>query len=413
MIWQDMVPINVRSLLKSPPRRRHPSRVFDIVPAWSGKLTGNVQVVILDEAHKIKNPSSQSHSSIRELHARFYVLRSATPMIKDAFDLKTLFDIILKQEMNKEWNKSSPTEQDENLFLQSECRSEYIQNPPDIMQGINNADNTNSIIILPEYLLPPTDRTTESDVEDTTINELNDHNDNAGENENNNTLGRLSNTRDHVGHNASVDGSEDNIVEVVMNGPDQSSNLGTLENFVKSNLDTKVGNKTPRAFICSRYDKKSEESDEDTVKNDVSDDNISNDDSLDDSNMGMDPSKVDVSELHFHIPTLAEGVAGRKGKRKEHPAVEEAASKKPRATGIAGSSKWTVTPKAWDDAKVPIITHELGHRYRQRLIIEDTSYRKAHHRYELVETVYVENPDKNEKEQANTDEAGLAEGLSQ
>ncbi|PCH00366.1 SNF2-related [Penicillium occitanis (nom. inval.)] len=133
MIWQDMVPINVRSLLKSPPRRRHPSRVFDIVPAWSGKLTGNVQVVILDEAHKIKNPSSQSHSSIRELHARFYVLRSATPMIKDAFDLKTLFDIILKQEMNKEWNKSSPTEQDENLFLQSECRSEYIQNPPDIM----------------------------------------------------------------------------------------------------------------------------------------------------------------------------------------------------------------------------------------------------------------------------------------
>jgi hypothetical protein len=105
---------------------------------------------------------------------------------------------------------------------------------------------------------------------------------------------------------------------------------------------------------------------------------------------------LDVSELNIHIPTLAEGVAERKGKRKEHRAVEEAPSKKPRATGIAGSSKWTVTPKASDDAKVPIITHELGHRYRQRLIIEDTSYRKAHHRYELVETVYVENPDKNE-----------------
>ncbi|KAF3395553.1 hypothetical protein DPV78_008692 [Talaromyces pinophilus] len=133
MIWQDMVPINVRSLPKSPPRRRHASRVFDIVPAWSGKLTRDFQVVIVDEAHKIKNPSSQSHSSTRELHARFYVLRSATPMIKDAFDLKTLFDIIFKQERSKEWNKSSPTEQDENLFLQSECRSEYIQNPPDIM----------------------------------------------------------------------------------------------------------------------------------------------------------------------------------------------------------------------------------------------------------------------------------------
>lgn len=122
---------------------------------------------------------------------------------------------------------------------------------------------------------------------------------------------------------------------------------------------------------------------------------------------------MDLSELNIHIPTLAEGVAERKGKHKEHPAVEEAPSKKPRATGIAGSSKWTVTLKAWDDARVPIITYELGHRYRQRLIIEDTSYRKAHHRYELVETVYVENPDKNETGQANTDEAGLAEGMSQ
>jgi hypothetical protein len=74
-----------------------------------------------------------------------------------------------------------------------------------LRQGINSVDNTNSIIILPEYLLPPTDRTTQSDVEDTTINELNDHNDNAGENENNNTLGRLSNTRDHVGCELNTD----------------------------------------------------------------------------------------------------------------------------------------------------------------------------------------------------------------
>ncbi|KUL90977.1 hypothetical protein ZTR_00668 [Talaromyces verruculosus] len=84
-------------------------------------------------------------------------------------------------------------------------------------------------------------------------------------------------------------------------------------------------------------------------------------------------------------------VMERKGKCKEQLAVEEAPSKKPRAKGVAGPSKWTVPLKAWNDPKVPVITHEL----------------------ELVEAVYIENPDKEKTEQADTDEAGLAEGMSQ
>jgi hypothetical protein len=110
-----------------------------------------------------------------------------------------------------------------------------------------------------------------------------------------------------------------------------------------------------------------------------------------------------AAKYNIHIPTLVEMAAERKGKRKAQPAVEM-----PQNVS-AESSKRPKIMKQWNDAKIPIIRHNFGHGYRQRVIVEDNSFTRCQLRYELAETVYVDEEDTTETGQTNTDAPEVAE----
>lgn len=113
--------------------RRKNRRQFDPNPTWSRNLVGHFQVVVVDEAHKLKNQSTQAFTAIRQLKAQFHVLLTATPMLSDVTDFKALLELVVTKEMNQAWNELSAEEKDSNLFLDQEHRQAYIQNPPDVL----------------------------------------------------------------------------------------------------------------------------------------------------------------------------------------------------------------------------------------------------------------------------------------
>lgn len=102
-------------------------------PTWRGNLRRRFSMVVLDEAQKVKSRASQAFTAVRELHAQFYILLTATPMVSGVHDLKSSFDLMLMTSMNQHWNDLTTEEKDRNLFLCSGDRAELMAKPPDVL----------------------------------------------------------------------------------------------------------------------------------------------------------------------------------------------------------------------------------------------------------------------------------------
>lgn len=74
---------------------------FQRTKTWSRNLGKLIDLVILDEAHKVKIQLSQGYRVIQALQPRFIVSLKATPMINSPADLKGLMELMPKKKMNK------------------------------------------------------------------------------------------------------------------------------------------------------------------------------------------------------------------------------------------------------------------------------------------------------------------------